>query len=156
MMRLATVFVLALAWVQPAQSDGLERGTAEEAQAMVARAIELYDQAGMGDAFRQITLSPEPGFRDRDLYLFVVDQAGFMAAHALYPQSVGTNGINAMDSAGTRYVREIVTHATAEGAWVDYIFIDPLTGAPAPKSTWVVLHDRFIFACGIYAGEVGI
>lgn len=156
MMRLAIVIVLALAWVHPAQAEGLERGTAEEAQAMVARAIELYDQAGMGDAFRQFTLSPEPGFRDRDLYLFVIDQAGFMAAHALYPQSVGTNGINAMDSAGTRYVREIVTQATAEGAWVDYVFIDPLTGAPAPKSTWVVLHDRFIFACGIYAGEVGI
>ena len=156
MRRLATLFALVLVWAPSAQAEDPERGTAQEAQAMVARAIALYDQAGMGDAFRQITLSPDPGFRDRDLYLFVIDQAGFMAAHALYPGSVGTNGMNAVDSSGTRYVREIVAHATPEGAWVDYIFIDPLTGAPAPKSTWVVLHDRFIFACGIYAGEVGI
>lgn len=156
MKRLATLFAIVLVCGPSAQAEDVERGTAEEAQAMVARAIALYDQAGMGDTFRQITLSPDPGFRDRDLYLFVIDQAGFMAAHALYPQSVGTNAINAVDSAGTRYVRDIVSHATPEGAWVDYIFIDPLTGAPAPKSTWVVLHDRFIFACGIYAGEVGI
>ena len=133
-----------------------DRGTAEEAQAMVARAIELYEKVGMGETLRQITLSPKPDFQDRDLYVFVIDSSGTIAAHARYPQSVGRNGLGAVDSEGTFYMREILARASPQGAWVDYNFVDPQTGEPAPKSTWVVSHDMFIFACGIYAGDIGI
>jgi cytochrome c len=138
----------------PAAAQDAERGTAEEAQAMVARAIALYDEAGMGEALRQVSKSPS--FRDRDLYVFILDTAGTVAAHARYPQSVGANALNAVDPRGTHYVQEMLRRATEEGVWVDYIFLDPATGQPTPKSTWTVRHDMFIFACGIYVGEVGI
>jgi len=149
---LAILMVAGLA-VPAAGQDG-ERGTAEEAQAMVARAIELYDEAGLGETFRRITLTGE--FRDRDLYVFVLDTAGTVAALAGIPEAVGSNALGAVDPNGAFYVQDIVNRATAGGVWVDYIFIDPYTNQPAPKSTWAVLHDNFIFACGIYAGEVGI
>ena len=40
--------------------------------------------------------------------------------------------------------------ATTNGAWVDYRWEDPLTGKVVPKSSWVVLHNGYIFGCGIY------
>jgi signal transduction histidine kinase len=138
----------------PAVGQDADRGTAEEAQAMVARAIELYDREGLGESFRRITLTAE--FKDRDLYVFVLDTAGTVAAIAGIPEAVGSNALGAFDPDGTFYVQEILKRATPAGSWVDYIFIDPLTNQLAPKSTWAVSHDNFIFACGIYAGEVGI
>jgi cytochrome c len=132
-----------------------ERGTPREAQAMVERAVALYDAEGLR-AFRTISQEPVPEFRDRDLYLFVIDQAGYMAAHALFPQSVGQSAINAHDAEGKYYVREMLERANPNGVWIDYVFLDPLIGEPAPKSAWVVYHDGFLFACGIYAGELSL
>ena len=131
------------------------RGTPREAQAMVARAIALYDAQGLA-AFRQITLVPRPGFRAGDLYVVVIDRLGFIAANSLDPRTVGFNALNARDREGTYYVREMMRRATAGGVWVDYIVRDPVLGHPPPKSTWVVRHDNFLFACGIYAGELGV
>ncbi len=156
LVRALVAVVLALVFVTPSGAQDQERGTAEEAQAMVAHAIEVFDEVGMGETLRRITLAPPPEFNDRDLYVFVLDTSGSVAAHALYPESVGSNGLGAVDARGSYYVREMLNRASPGGVWVDYIFTDPQTGEPAPKSTWVVRHDMFIFACGIYAGELGI
>ncbi len=132
-----------------------DRGTAREARAMVERAIALYDAEGLL-AFREISRDPAPEFLDRDLYVFVIDRVGFMAAHALFPEAVGSSALHARDIEGKYYVREMLERASEDGVWVDYVFLDPIRGRPAPKSAWVVLHDGFLFACGIYAGEVGV
>lgn len=154
MARWLCSIALVAVFAAPAAAQDPLRGDAEEAQALVARAIELYDEVGMGEALRRITLTTD--FQYRDLYVFVMDTAGTVAAHARAPHSVGRNALGAVDGNGTFYVRELIARATAKGVWVDYLFPDPVTGEPAPKSTWAVLHDDFIFACGIYAGEVGI
>ena len=133
-----------------------ERGTAREAQDMVARAIALYDEVGMAKALRRITLQPVPEFRDRDLYLFVIDPTGTNAASAMNPRAVGTNAWWARDGDGKLFVQEMLARATPQGVWVDYRFPDPLTGELAAKSSWVVLHDNLVFGCGIYLGEIGI
>jgi signal transduction histidine kinase len=131
------------------------RGSPREAQAMVERAVALYDAEGL-QAFREFSKSASSDFQDRDLYLFVIDQAGTMAAHALFPDAVGQSAINARDPDGKYYVREMLERATESGVWIDYVFNDPLLGFPVPKSAWVVRHDGFLFACGIYAGELGV
>lgn len=132
-----------------------ERGSAREAQAMVERAVALYDADGLL-AFRAYSQASAPEFRDRDLYVFVIDRAGTMAAHALFPEAVGQNALNARDPHGKYYVREMLERASETGVWVDYVFNDPILGFPSPKSAWVVFHDGFLFACGIYAGELGV
>jgi len=132
-----------------------DRGSAREAQEMVERAIALYDDIGLR-AFYTISREPDPEFRDRDLYVFVLDGYGYMAAHALFPEGVGQSALMSQDVEGKYYVREMLERASEDGVWVDYVFIDPLLGEPAPKSAWVVWHEGFLFACGIYAGELGI
>ena len=150
------LFVAALALGGPAAAEWPEdRGAAREAMAMVERAIALYDAEGLL-AFRKISRDPAPEFFDRDLYVFVIDRVGFMAAHALFPRSVGSSVVHARDAEGKYYVREMLERASEDGVWVDYVFLDPLRGAPAPKSAWVVLHDGFLFVCGVYAGEIGV
>ncbi len=154
MIRTLAVALSLLLFSATLQADD-GRGSARDAQAMVERAVALYDEEGLR-AFRTISQDPAPDFQDRDLYLFVIDQTGYMAAHALFPQSVGQSAINAHDVEGKYYVREMLERASESGVWVDYVFFDPLIGEPAPKSAWVVYHNGFLFACGIYAGELGI
>ena len=58
---------------------------------------------------------PRPIFGDRDLYVFVIDRAGTMAAHALFPEAVGQSAINARDPEGKFYVREMLERASETG-----------------------------------------
>jgi signal transduction histidine kinase len=110
----------------------------------------------MARALRRITLDPVPGFRDRDLYVFVLDRTGTNAASAANPRAVGTNAYWARDASGKLFVQEFLARASPRGTWVDYRIPDPLTGAVMAKSSWIVLHDNLIFGCGIYLGELGI
>ncbi len=153
---LGLLFLAAVLAAAPPSAAQEPRGSAREAQAMVARAIALYDALGMAKSLRRITLEPEPDFRDRDLYIFVIDLTGTNAASAMNPRAVGANAFWARDADGKLFVQEMIARASPQGAWVDYRIPDPLTGDLAPKSSWIVLHDNLIFGCGIYLGEIGI
>jgi cytochrome c len=124
------------------------RGTAEEAKAMVARAIAAYDEKGEA-VFADIT-APSTMFIDRDLYVFVVGPDRRNVAHGADAGRVGVDLSTAVDVDGKPYGQEFFAKATEEGAWVDYKWKDPLTGQVQPKSSWVVRHDGYIFGCGIY------
>ena len=73
-----------------------------------------------------------------------------MVANALHPDLVGTDVFGLKDVDGTPFGRNIVEQATVHGAWVDYKYENPMTGQVEPKSSWVVLHDGYVFGCGIY------
>jgi signal transduction histidine kinase len=124
------------------------RGTPDEAQAMVAKAIAVYDADGTA-AFAQMT-SPSTEFRDRDLYLFVVGPDSRTVAHGLDASQVGRDLTQVLDSAGRPFGKEIVEKADQKGVWIDYAWRDPITGKDIQKSSWVVRHDGYIFGCGIY------
>ena len=64
------VAVLVLALAAPAAA-GDNRGSAEEVQDMVARAIAYYDEMGDEAAVARFNADPAPEFLDRDLYIFV-------------------------------------------------------------------------------------
>ena len=40
--------------------------------------------------------------------------------------------------------------ADENGRWVDYVFVNPTTGDPERKHTWVIKHDGLSFASGWY------
>jgi signal transduction histidine kinase len=134
--------------VSTAPALSADRGTAEEAQNMVRRAVEAYMDKGK-DAFGQIT-APSTTFRDKDLYVFVIGADLRIVAHGFDPKRIGVDVSTLKDPDGKEYGKEFLAKASAEGAWVDYKFKDPNSGEVLPKSSWVVLHDGFIFGCGIY------
>ena len=132
----------------PSESFSTERGTAIEAQALVARAIEAYKAEGT-DAFKRIS-APSTDFRDRDLYVFVIGPDHKTVAHGGDANQVGVDVMGVLDPDGKPFGREFIKQANATGSWVDYIMQDPVSGEVLPKSSWIVLHDGYIFGAGIY------
>ena len=133
-----------------ADSDSGVAGTARDAQIMVERGILVFEDEGAANVFASINMGL-PDFRHDDLYLFVIDAAdGLLVANALHPDQVGTDVLGLKDVDGTPFGRNILEQATTHGAWVDYKYENPMTGQVEPKSSWVVLHDGYVFGCGIY------
>lgn len=125
------------------------RGSALEAQAMVARAIAAYAAAGDA-AFAEMT-APRKQFVDRDLYIFVVGPDDIVVAQAADASRVGMDVTTLVDADGFAYGQAIVDSATPEGTWVSYKRADPLTGIVEEKQSWLRLYDGYVFGCGIYA-----
>ena len=141
-------FFCALFWLFAGVALAQEsRGTAEEAQAMVAKAIAAFDKDGTA-AFTAIT-APSKTFIDRDLYVFVFDKDKIVA-HGFEAELVGTKADTLVDVAGKKFGVEFVEKATPEGVWVDYIWRDPISNKEVAKSSWVVRHKDYVFGTGIY------
>ena len=136
----------------PAHAE--QHGTREQAQAMVAKAIALYDAKGIA-AFEIMDQGAASGFRQDDLYIFVIGAGpdSRVVAHGLDRGRIGEIVAALKDSDGKEYGKALLAGATAEGAWVDYNRVNPQSGKDEPKSSWVVLHDGYIFGCGVYIGQ---
>lgn len=143
--RLSGALLLIAAGAAAAETP---RGTAEEAQALVARAIAAYD--AQGDAAFATMNPPSTEFRDRDLYVFVIGPDNIVLVNGQDATRIGRDLMETVDVTGKNLGKEIVENASEEGAWVDYVWRDPLTEANVPKTSWIVRHDGYIFGCGVY------
>jgi cytochrome c len=147
MLRLAgylCALFLLLTGVAVAQDS---RGTADEAKAMVAKAIAAFDTDAAA-ALTAIT-APSKTFIDRDLYVFVFDKEK-LVAHGFDEKLVGTKPDTLVDVNGKKFGVEFIEKATPEGVWVDYVWRDPISGKDVAKSSWVVAHKDHVFGTGIY------
>lgn len=148
-MRTLVGCLLLLASLAGSQSiAAAERGNAEEARALCARAIEAYKAEGEA-VFQRIT-APSKDFVDRDLYVFVIGPDHKLVANGSTSRYLGTYFPSLKDAAGNTYGQDMIDAANEGGEWVEYEFPDPITGEILPKSTWVTLHDGHIFGCGYY------
>ena len=150
----AALIISILILAAPALTAGhtQKRGTPAQAQAMVARAVALFEKKGMKAAFDRFTNRPGAEFNHLDLYIFVLkaEEGARIVAHAGTRSLIGVNATTLIDPGGLNIGRAILDKATAKGAWVDYGWKDPLTGKVVPKSSWVVRHQGHIFGCGIH------
>jgi len=99
--------------------------------------------------FSEIT-APSTTFVDRDLYVLVIGLNHIQRAHGADASRVGIDVSTQVDVDGYPYGKAFFAEATEQGAWVDYKWKDPMSGEVLPKSSWLVLHDGFIFGSGIY------
>ena len=115
-------------------------------QAFVERAIHRYNAEG-----RQATLDyyNSPQSIDGQWYVFIAD-ADTMLAHAAVPALVGRSSTDIRGPDGFPINQQIAAVATAEGAWVDYTWVNPISGAPEAKHSWVVMHNNVLFGSGWY------
>ena len=116
---------------------------------MVADAIAYYDANGDMATFEMIN-ADNPRFHRDDLYVFVIADSGMSHAHPVKNELVGKDLTTLQDANGKLFVEEFIEVAGADGAWVDYVWEDPTSGEVEDKSSWVVLHDGYIFGAGIY------
>ncbi len=146
---LIVVLALAAGAALPAAAQQSARGTAEEAQALVARAIDLSERLGPDVAMAALN-AQDPRFVDRDLYVFVLSEDGIVVAQSADPSRVGLDARTLIDAAGNPIGTWIIEQASPEGVWVDYMRNDPATGQNEAKSSWVVRHGGYIYGCSIY------
>ena len=132
-------------WYEP---DPPKSDPAAFTQAFVEKAIAHYDKAG-----RAATLAyyNSAASMDGAWYLFMVDPNGIVIATANVPEVLGKSlyGPEGIDPTGHAFGPAIGA-APAEGAWVDYVYRNPATGAAGTKHSWVVRHDGLIFGSGWY------
>ncbi len=149
MRMFAAALLVMVVWLPGVQAEEYH-GTAEEAQIMVGQAVAYFDEVGARKAFTKFSDDPAPMFLKGDLYVFVIDGNGTIVAHGVDPSLIGRDATQLEDVDGKKFGQEMLSEASMDGTWVDYKWKDPLTDAIEPKSSWVVLHDGYVFGVGIY------
>ncbi|MBI5257033.1 MAG: cache domain-containing protein [Burkholderiales bacterium] len=128
----------------------LRQGSADEAKALVDRALALVRARGLAAAAGPLHSKAE-GFVDRDLYIFVVDREGRYCLHGAKPAMEGKRVHEVPGIDGDRFVRDAWAAAPGGGGWIDYDIVNPESGAVMPKASFVVqLDERQLIGCGVY------
>jgi signal transduction histidine kinase len=131
-------------------SAATEKGTANEATALVKRAVDYMKANGKEKAFAEFN-NPKGQFIDRDLYIFVFDLNGKTLAHGTNPKLLDKNLVDLKDADGKLFIKEFIDVANAKGkGWIDYKWPNPLTKTIEPKSTYIEKAGDVLVGCGIY------
>jgi signal transduction histidine kinase len=144
---------LAMAALVAVACDGIAAeagGTAQEAQAMLERAVAAVE-ANKVAALAAFTAGTG-GFRDRDLYVACNNASdGTVTAHGADPAWVGRSIYEVIDVAGKKVGEEIQAVA-AEGQinTVEYLWPRPGETAPVPKVTYVTKAADQVCVVGYY------
>ncbi|NVD73335.1 histidine kinase [Duganella sp. BJB488] len=128
-----------------------DKGTPDEAVAMVKKAVALIKSDGKEKAFTAISDPANTTFHDRDLYIYVYDLNGVALAHGNNPKMVGKPLIGLKDNEGKPMIKEMVDLAKSKGkGWVDFKWPNPVTKAVEAKSGYIEKVDDMLVGSGIY------
>ena len=145
LVRILAVLVAApVFWATAATAQ--DRGTPEEAQAMAEEAAAYFQAQGPDAAFD--AFNDGATFLDRDLYVFVLDVEGNMAAHGANENLIGRNVSDLRDPSGRQFIRDMV--AIEGTGWVEYQWQHPQTGSVEDKITYVINLGDFVLGVGAY------
>ncbi len=146
--RISKVFLFFAFLSSPAVVAPVTAAAPEDAKKLVSEAVEFYRANGKDKAFAEIN-NAKGKFRRGELYIFVYDKNGRVAAHGADLNQIGADVVNLQDENGKFFGREIM-QVGESGGWVDYAWPNPLTGTVQPKRSYIILADGFRFGCGIY------
>ncbi len=132
----------------------LRQGTADEAHALVLRALERVQAVGREQAFREFH-DPKAGYIDRDLYLIVADRAGRYAVFGARPEMVGRFMSELPHFDAASFLADASARAEAGGGWVEFVVVHPATGTVQEKISWfMALGDDLLIGCGVFKRAV--
>ena len=112
-----------------------ERGSRDEAKALVDAAIEHIKKVGADKAYKDFT-TDKASWTKKDLYVMVYDAKGIAVAHGSNEKLVGKDMTAVKDANGVAIVNGMIALAAKGGGWFDYDWPDPLTKKIMPKSTY--------------------
>lgn len=116
------------------------RGRPEEAKALAIKAADYLHANGPDVAYKTFN-DPESVFHKGDLYVFVIDPKGLELA--------GPNTGENLSSQG--FVADMLN--VKQQGWVDYEFLDPVTGKEKPKTSYIVRFGDLIVGAGTYEAD---
>ncbi len=147
------ILMTQLAGLSPASAQ--DRGTPEEAIAMVKRVQQSVKRVGLKATLRAI-MALDPAFKDRDLYAFVISLDGVMVAHGIAPPLVGKSVLDLRDMDNKPFNRQFIALAkSGRAGWIDYKWPNPRNNTIAQKSSYIErLGKDYLVGVGIYKGEL--
>lgn len=146
---LAVAMTMAFCFAGPSLAQ--ERGTKEEAVAMVHAAIEHIKKAGAVQAYKDFT-TDKAAWTRKDLYVMVYDGKGVALAHGANEKLIGKDLTAVKDGNGKAVVPGLIEVARNGGGWFDYDWPDPISKKLMAKSTYAKAQpsgDGFV-GVGIY------
>ena len=145
LVRILTVACV-LAFAGTARAD--DQATADEAVALVKKAVALYKSDGQAKALAAFLT---PAFQPKDLFVIVQDTKGIMIQHPKNPAFNGKDQTTVKDADGKLFDLEQVNLAREKGSgWVEYKWVNPQTKKLQPKQTYIERCDDVIIGAGIY------
>lgn len=135
----------------PSSSPDIQRGTAEEAIALVNKAIDYLRANGASNAFNEFPKKDGP-FTNRDLFISAYDLNGKCLANAKSPGLVGKDFISLRDSDGKYLIKQMIDIANSHGkGWVDYRWVEPTVQRIDNKSYYLqkVDGENIFIGCSI-------
>jgi signal transduction histidine kinase len=128
-----------------------ERGTAEEAKALVKKAVAYIKEVGKEKANTEFS-NPKGKFVYKDLYIYAGDGLGVVLAHPITPVMVGKNMGELKDADGKYFIRELIEKDTKyRTGTIDYRWSHPKTKKVERKQTYFeVVEKGYVVYCGYY------
>lgn len=148
MTRLLTALTLGASLLFAPSAWAAGQATPDEAKAMAIKAADYLKSAGPAKAFADFNANDGP-WRDRDLYVYVLDSKGVMVAHGTNPGLRDKMVLDLPDIDGKLFFRDIL--AINDAGWVNYKWQNPLTKAVEPKTVYVVHVGDYFVDVGAYA-----
>jgi hypothetical protein len=125
-----------------------ERGTPEEAQALLDRAVALVESEGEERALAAFN-DRDGDFVDRDLYVFCMGPEYKISAHV----DVGLRGVDVAtlkDPDGKQIGREMIEIAKRGGGSIEYRWVNPISKEVEPKISFLKPAGRQTCGVGAY------
>lgn len=132
--RLTTVALAAACFALPAAAQ--ERGTKDEAKALVDAAFEHIKKVGPEKAYKDFN-TDKAAWSKKDLYVIAQDDKAVFLAHGANEKLIGKDMSAVVDGSGKPLSAGLLATAAKGGGWYDYDWPDPLTKKMMAKSTYV-------------------
>lgn len=127
-----------------------DRHTRDEAVLFVKNAVAYIKQNGKEKAMAEFN-NPAGQFVDGESYIVALDLDGVLLADGAKPRLVGKSLFDIKDMNGKYFVREEIALAKSKGrGWVDFEWVNPLTQALEPRSSYFERVDDYLIVTGVY------
>ncbi|MDH3691484.1 MAG: cache domain-containing protein [Gammaproteobacteria bacterium] len=150
---LTALALLLTPWVVHAES-----AEADEAKAMLDKAVDLFSKEGHVRAICAINTDRE-SFVKGELYVFVINLQGTIFAHSVDPYITGVSYKGVVDARGTPLGKNIIELATTKGEGsVEYFWPNYKTNEVEKKHTFIkhIKETDFVVGVGYYIREKAV
>jgi signal transduction histidine kinase len=129
-------------------ATGGEKGTPEEAKALLDKAVKTVETEGDAKAIAAFN-DPKGGFQDRDLYVFCLGPDNKVTAH-IDPALRGTDGAAIKDADGKPIGQDIVKIREKGEGSLEYRFKNPASQKVEDKVSFLKKAGKQVCGVGAY------
>lgn len=151
--RILRVVVLVICTLAAFPASAVERGSKDEAVALVKKAVALYRSAGPEQALAAFNV-PGGEFQPKDLFTVVIGLDGVMRQHARVAGFNGKDVTRLRDADGTYFVQEQLKVAHGPGSgWVEFVFSNPTEQTIENKIMYLETVGDVFIGVGYYVSR---